>query len=670
MPEGMDEAGYDGSPEQPAGGLRQLLEALAMRDPTDEELDRLKIELSDPLLDLGGAEIEDLVQGWTKALRRSLTLDIPGVNILCGFSSVLDTVYQLDPQGSEAEMLIQWVASQLKITVDDLIDLALKVAKKEASRIGDSGAKPEHWTIDDLTQGDGRAFDLIDVVALLFWCMENRGRKPLLQSPELQKQIEAYIAWRRIQQPQPNMAPFLGGAAGNMCYILCELGLQVSGHWLYHPEPLAQASSSSLTRVVLTKSNAQQVKQEEPARRKGIYFDSDHQVQEHPVRRNTSFEFPQSMPVRTTNGTIVKQANNPDRAIFRTLLHRSPDRGWDTIVLRVPALGGGTTDLILNRAQQDRLLGNNGWPFVPLFCSWYVDMNQLVIEVADDAGMKQIAEQFEYFILTALQGVGDPITNLPVQPGAAGRGPNLGNVVKDHLIRQLRVLSENGVVIHTEVPAPSPQLFDEMSTVISRGRIQSVGINDDDLFKVTGSDDFRGTRFFHSDLNPDERNPARKHLATFRRYQRATYLARQLDVDELYVHGNDVDIVVRRRTSRGAIWREIEALLLTKAAVVLALLRRSGMVGSYSLSPVLTANGFRGVAEFAKGFAQNRYPSDDAKSRRLFNEILDYKYFFERDPEAYSVTVVPVLWPDPSPQIVTVGAGDMTSSVVAIFAGK
>jgi hypothetical protein len=50
--------------------------------------------------------------------------------------------------------------------------------------------------------------------------------------------------------------------------------------------------------------------------------------------------------------------------------------------------------------------------------------------------------------------------------------------------------------------------------------------------------------------------------------------------------------------------------------------------------------------------------------------LLDCKYFFERNPEAYSVIVAPVLWPDPPPQIVTVGAGDMASSVVTIFSGK
>jgi hypothetical protein len=126
----------------------------------------------------------------------------------------------------------------------------------------------------------------------------------------------------------------------------------------------------------------------------------------------------------------------------------------------------------------------------------------------------------------------------------------------------------------------------------------------------------------------------------------------------------------RRRTSRGALWREIEAFLLTKATVVLALLKRAGATMTNGLSPVLTANGFRGLAEFARRFAEDRYPTAATKRRALFKELLDCKYFFERNPEAYSVIVAPVLWPDPSPQIVTVGAGDMTSSVVTIFSGK
>jgi hypothetical protein len=197
-------------------------------------------------------------------------------------------------------------------------------------------------------------------------------------------------------------------------------------------------------------------------------------------------------------------------------------------------------------------------------------------------------------------------------------------------------------------------------------------MNDDDLLSITGSDAFRGTRFFYSALESDESAKKKRHLTTFRRYQRAVHLAKQLDVDELYVHGNDVDIVVRRRTSRGAIWRAIEALLLTKAAVVLALFKRAGTKTEDmpKLSPIPTANGFHGLVRFAKDFAEHRYPGKENKRKELFREILDRKYFFERDPKDYSVIVAPVFWPDPSPKIVTVGAGDMTSSVVAIFSGK
>ena len=670
MPPTIDEAvcGYPSG--QSASDLRQLLETLALREPAEEEISRVKAALSDPWLDLGNAEIEDLVQSWTKSLRRSLTLDVPCVRVLCGFSSVLDTVYQLDPEGEETGKFIAWAALQLGIEkVDELIDLTLKVAEgAQDRRKPRGGAESETWTIDDLIQGDGKAFDLIDVVTLLLWCMQNKGRKPLLNTPDLQKQMGEYLAYRFEQEPPPNLSPSLGGAAGNMCYILRELGLKVAAHWLYHSGPLAEGAPYCLTRVVIPGG----IIQEKSAQQKETYFGNDNQMREHPVRRNISFEIPEAMPVRNTGGAVVRQSLSPDRVIYRTLLHRSPDRGWESIVLRVPVLGGGTVDLALDQQRQNEVLGNDGWPFIPLFCSWRIEKDQLVVEVADDAVMRQLAERFDYFILTALQGIGDPITGVPLQRGATGvgRGPKLGDVVRDHLIRQLRVLSDRGVVIHTEIPATSPQLFDGMAEVILRGRVRSIGINDDDLLRITASDDFRGTRFFYAEPDPDERDEKRKHLATFRRCQRADHLARQFDVDELYVHGNDVDIIKRRRASRGALWREIESLLLTKAAVVLALLKRAGAAATDGLSPVLTANGFRGLVEFARSFAQDKYPKDEMKCRALFKELLDCKYFFERDPDAYSVIVAPVLWPDPSPQIVTVGAGDMTSSVVAIFSGK
>jgi hypothetical protein len=140
-------------------------------------------------------------------------------------------------------------------------------------------------------------------------------------------------------------------------------------------------------------------------------------------------------------------------------MHRSADRGWDNFVLRCPTLGGGTIDLLPDPAQQQTLLGVDGWPFVPLFCSWKIEGRQMVIEVADDAVMEQVADRFDYFILTALMGIRDPIAKLSLVLGAAGpKGPDLYSVVRDHLIKQLRVLSEKGVVIHTEISAASAAL--------------------------------------------------------------------------------------------------------------------------------------------------------------------------------------------------------------------
>jgi hypothetical protein len=473
-----------------------------------------------------------------------------------------------------------------------------------------------------------------------------------------------YVVGRRRQSTSEVMTDTLGGASGNMCYVLRHLGLEVVAGWLYHPEPVANASPYCLQRLI-PKPGA---KEEVPAWRKGIYIPAPNQVRDDPVRRSVSFEFPQGMTIKKSDGSEIK-ATGKNRVIYQVPVHRSSEsRGWSEMVLRVPAPGGGTVDLTLDREKikDKEVLDDDGWPFLPLFASWQAQGGQLIIEVTDDETMRQIGEQIDYFILAGAHALGLELMRIPLRVRGAASGPSLGSVIKHHLIRQLQVLADCGVVIHTEIPSMTPDVFDQVGDVI-RGRVRSIGLNDDDLLKVTGEDEDRGTRFFYAPLSRDEQDKARRYLTVFRRSQRAEHLARELDVDQLYVHGNDVDVIKRRRATRGAIWHELEANLLAKAAIVLALMQRVDTVVPFS--PILTVEGLRGFLQFAMDLAQQRYPDDAGRRRRLFEDILDCKYVFERNPEAYSVIVTPVLWPDQPPEV-TAGAGDMTSSVVAIFAGK
>lgn len=622
--------------EAKIGGLSELLQNLGRAEPKEEEIEEtvrriILMPLDDPELELGNEETQQFVRSWTKALRRSLTLDPPCARVLCGFGSVADTIYQLDQQGDEIGVFLKWVADKLGfLSVDQVMDTGLQKSQNSDLMRG-------------LTKDDGKASDLLEVVALLFWCMQNGGKKPVLTKPDVQRQMLEYVEWRRQQSNPQVMTDMIGGASGNMCYVLRHLGLDVVAYWLYHPEPVAKKSPYCLLRLI-PKSGAK--KEELPAGQKGIYFDANNQMHEDPIRRSVSFEFPQGMIIKKSDQSIAKTAHLRDRAIYQIPIHRSPSRPWSAVFLRVPAPGGGTIDLAVDRAEVQRILDHDGWPFIPLFATWHIQRDQLVIEVTDDQTLRQIGEQINYFILSGVHALGFELMKTPLRLEGGTSGPSLGSVVKHHLIRQLQVLVDSGVVIHTEIPSMTPEVFDLVGDVI-RGRVRSVGLNDDDLLRVTGEDAYRGTRFFYAPLSWDEQSKADRYRAVFRRFQRADHLARELDVDELYMHGNDVDLVKRRQVVRGAIWRETEANLLAKAAVVLALMQRvAGTSPVAPISPILTVEGLYGFLKFARDFAHNRHPENAERRRQIFEEIIECKYFFERNPEAYSVIVTPVLWPD------------------------
>ena len=87
------------------------------------------------------------------------------------------------------------------------------------------------------------------------------------------------------------------------------------------------------------------------------------------------------------------------------------------------------------------------------------------------------------------------------------------------------------------------------------------------------------------------------------------------------------------------------------------------------LPPVLTLDGMLAFLYFALDFARDRHRDDAGKRRHFVDEILASKLVFERSADEYSTVVTPVFWPEQPPQV-TAGAGDMTSSVVAIFSGQ
>jgi len=218
----------------------------------------------------------------------------------------------------------------------------------------------------------------------------------------------------------------------------------------------------------------------------------------------------------------------------------------------------------------------------------------------------------------------------------------------------MRSLAEGGAILHLELGSASLEETIAPLAEALCGLVPSAGINDNELALLTSLSDFRV--------------PVSPHKsAVFQRYQRAVALAQRLELQRLYVHGNDVDLILRRNGSPEAMRREIESDLFAKGVVVLAILQRSledWPSHAIQLAPVLLWKGFQALIAFAWDLV-DQWGQDEA----LFKGLTEAGYTLADSPEGYAAAVVPVMWPTLPPGIYPGGAGDICSSVSLIYSG-
>jgi ADP-dependent phosphofructokinase/glucokinase len=286
----------------------------------------------------------------------------------------------------------------------------------------------------------------------------------------------------------------------------------------------------------------------------------------------------------------------------------------------------------------------------------------LVFRAASDETMSEIGGDTDYLVLTGLQAFGAKIFSSEARA-----------FLLKHLDRQLKRMTERGALLHAEIGPTSPDGLNAMTELIKH-HIKSIGLNTEELEKITGDKQFEGLAAFFKERS----GKAEDDEAIMVRYERANHLAEALNVDELYVHGNDVDLILRKGAPRGALWQEVETVLFTKGAVIAALLLRSQKkrwkeVLLKKVQPVLLKKGFMTLLELAKGFAKSQanQGASEYPEPEIFKNLAFSGYHYQKDnSESYSVLAVPVMWPSLKENISTAGAGDITSSVVAVFTGK
>ena len=584
---------------------------------------------------LGLSQIVLLLSQWHARFRKSLAPITPrgrGLEprpkVLCAFTSVLDRV--VDQAG--LTQLLPWAAGLMGLSLDELLDQAALRARSGQNSQGVSLSAMVH--------------DPLDVVAaLLHFFRHPPALKPAIGNLTLRRQLEAFLA----ELPPGRLRQILGGASAVAADILAELGVEARFYTLYHSPAQARRHGPLTHRLELETGQNSEPITYRPAQRAGTY-DIASLTLDHPTSSSIAFVYQAGF----TLGNV--QAAQADGMIFRRAPQsKKEERPWDRICLHPTQ--GRSVALSAPDAEDE-------WLWLPGFVRWWVEGDTLHLAFADEETVRRIAADHHYLILSGLS----PATF------ASGEG-----LASRELAAQIRSLAEGGATLHLELgfvvsdrperdegPGTKDQpnggadpegTIAPLAEAIS-GLVSSAGINDNELALLTRLSDFRVPVSLH-------------RSAVFQRYQRAVALVQRLGLQRLYVHGNDVDLILRQNGSPEAMRREIEADLFAKGVVVLAILQRSledWPSHAIQLAPVLLWKGFQALIAFAWDLVDQRGQGQGA-NLSYFKEVVETGYVLADPPEGYAVAVVPVMWPTLPRGIYPGGAGDICSSVSLVYSG-
>jgi hypothetical protein len=499
--------------------------------------------------------------------------------------------------------LLPWAAGVMGLSPDELLGQAARRARSGRNSQGGSLSTMVH--------------DPLDVVAaLLYFFYHPPALKPAIGSLTLRHQLEAFLAELSLGQ----LRQILGGASAVAADILAELKMEARFYTMYHSPAQARRHGPLVRRLELEPGQITYC----PAQRPGTYHAAGLTL-DHPTASSIAFVYQAGF----TLGNV--QADQSDGVIFRRVPQsKNEERPWDRIWLH--PIRGQAVALSAPEAGDE-------WLWLPGFVRWWVEGNTLHLAFADEETVRRIATDHHYLILSGLSP-----TTFASRKGLAAR----------ELAGQMRTLGEGGATLHLELGGAAPEETIAPLAKVMGGLVSSAGINDNELALLTSLSDFRV--------------PVSSHKSViFQRYQRAVALAQRLRLQRLYVHGNDVDLILRRKGSPEAMRQEIEADLFAKGVVVLAILQRSledWPSHAIQLAPVLLWKGFQALIAFAWDLVDQR-----GQDEALFKELVETGYALTDSPEGYAVAVVPVMWPTLPPGIYPGGAGDICSSVSLVYSG-
>jgi len=462
-----------------------------------------------------------------------------------------------------------------------------------------------------------------DIVGALAKAFQSEGLKPTVQTYELRKEL-------RKKFPLLLHQPGLGGAPAIIAEALAQLGVDARVYSMYHSTEQASCFGQGLDTKRLDLSTGQ------PTYHQAYGSGQDN----HPTRYTCALAYSQGLRLNSAGIT----AQNTDRL----LLVLRPYYG-------VQSLASYVVGKRWRAPLSGRPDGPPEWLSVAGFVRWRLSgasQNQLQIEFVSSRVVGRLAQEHHYVLLNA-PGLGQ--LQSPDERRTAA------------LLQQIRRLSRAGATPHMEVSGGADPERHTLApfTASLRGLVRSMGINHKELAQVANIPGYPSTGIA-AVAGPDTPE-------VYQRYVQALRLVQTLELDRLYVHGNDVDLILRKGASEAALEQEVHADLFTKGAVIVSVLLRNGLdPQTYSLPRALYHDGFKALIEFAWQFSREEHPSDTGKRRALFEQLVNDGYYLAAGRDEYSVAIVPVMWPEAvrlEPSINTTGAGDICSGISLLYSG-
>ena len=205
---------------------------------------------------------------------------------------------------------------------------------------------------------------------------------------------------------------------------------------------------------------------------------------------------------------------------------------------------------------------------------------------------------------------------------------------------------------------------DALRTVFGTARrcsaktVFTAGMNDGELAAFTS---WYGTDVFAA------QQPTLGKDSFLQSFFRAMKVRETFELDWLYVHGNDIDIVVADPKKKEPFASGLrDAMFRAKAVVFAALHVRSGIADVPPHFGLWCApKGILALCQFAREFAR-QFGGTEEEGKELFGKLVSDGLACKKGVPI--VAAVPVYWPEPDDQCSMTGAGDICSGVMAALA--